>query len=213
MKNRQCQDLQPRKVPRQARALVTVASIVEATIQVLTKPDVFASSTTNIAERAGVSVGTLYQYFPHRNSLVFEALQRHLGSVATAIEELCQKNNGKDIQSLAVDFANDYVDLKIARASDRAMLHGHVAELGMGHAKDELMRRAELALANLLATAPDVKFSNVGETAAVLLREVEALSWPAIKDVTDADQLDHIRCAVITYVRHFVLQQSYRGGA
>ena len=208
MKDALYRDLRPRKVPRQARALVTVASIVEATIQVLKKPEVFTSSTTGIAERAGVSVGTLYQYFPHRNSLVYEALQRHLDSVAVAIEELCQKNRGKTIECLVVDFANGYVDLKIARAADRATLHGHMTELGMVQAKDELMDRAALAVANLLATAPDVKFTSAEETAAVLLREVETLSWPAMRDAENADQLDRIRCSVVAFVRHFVLQQS-----
>ena len=208
MKDAQFRDLRPRKVPRQARALVTVASIVEATIQVLTKPESFTSSTTGIAERAGVSVGTLYQYFPHRNALVYEALQRHLDSVATAIEELCKANRGKKIENLVIDFANGYVDFKIARASNRATLHDHLTELGMGHAKNRLMRKAELAVADLLASAPDVEFPNIGDTSAVLLRDVEALTWPAIRDAQDTDELERIRCAVLAFVLSLVLQQS-----
>lgn len=54
---------EPRKTPIQTRATVTVGAISEATIQVLLKQGVNRLTTTRVAERAGVSVGTLYQYY------------------------------------------------------------------------------------------------------------------------------------------------------
>ena len=63
-----------RKQPRQARAQTTVHAILEATVQVLERGGPDAATTTRIAEVAGVSVGTLYQYFSHRDA-VFDALQ------------------------------------------------------------------------------------------------------------------------------------------
>jgi len=59
--------LEPRKTPVQERSTVTVEAIYEATFQVLLTvggPD--RLTTTRVAERAGVSVGTLYQYFPNK---------------------------------------------------------------------------------------------------------------------------------------------------
>lgn len=64
----------PRKRPQQARAQTTVHAILEATVQVLEREGLEAATTTRIAEVAGVSVGTLYQYFSHRDA-VFDALQ------------------------------------------------------------------------------------------------------------------------------------------
>lgn len=64
----------PRKQPVQARAQSTVTAILEATIQVLEREGPDAATTTRIAEVAGVSVGTLYQYFSHRDA-IFDALQ------------------------------------------------------------------------------------------------------------------------------------------
>lgn len=64
----------PRKKPQQARAQQTVNAILEATIQVLEREGPEAATTTRIAEVAGVSVGTLYQYFSHRDA-IFDALQ------------------------------------------------------------------------------------------------------------------------------------------
>jgi AcrR family transcriptional regulator len=63
-----------RKVPRQARAQATVNAILEATVQVLDREGLDAASTTRIAEVAGVSVGSLYQYFSHRDAIL-DALQ------------------------------------------------------------------------------------------------------------------------------------------
>ena len=62
-------DLQRRR-PKQARALVTVDSILEAAVQILERSGAQALNTNNVAERAGVSIGTLYQYFPDRNAIL-----------------------------------------------------------------------------------------------------------------------------------------------
>ena len=63
-----------RKQPRQARSHATVNAVLEATVQVLEREGVDAATTTRIAEVAGVSIGTLYQYFSHRDA-IFDALQ------------------------------------------------------------------------------------------------------------------------------------------
>ena len=62
--------LEPRKAPRQARARATVAAIIDACAQLLAAGPYDALTTNSISERAGVSVGTLYEYFPNRESIV-----------------------------------------------------------------------------------------------------------------------------------------------
>lgn len=74
--------LKPRKTPLQARSAVTVEAIFEATIQFLLVEGPHRLTTTWVAERAGVSVGTMYQYFPHKQSLLYAVLQQRLGAVA-----------------------------------------------------------------------------------------------------------------------------------
>jgi AcrR family transcriptional regulator len=59
-----------RRTPRQTRSAETVASIVEAAAQILEKGGLAAFTTNAVAERAGVSIGTLYQYFADKNALV-----------------------------------------------------------------------------------------------------------------------------------------------
>src|SRR6266853_3234022 len=80
---------EPRKPPIQARSTVTVEAISEATIQVLLSHGAERLTTTRVAERAGVSVGTLYQYFPNKQSLLFAVMEDHMNKVAEAVESAC----------------------------------------------------------------------------------------------------------------------------
>src|SRR5215471_18666867 len=77
---------EPRKTPVQARATVTVEAIFEATIQVLLSPGAERLTTTRGANRAGVSVGTLYQYYPNRQSLLFAVFEDHMDKASRAVE-------------------------------------------------------------------------------------------------------------------------------
>jgi AcrR family transcriptional regulator len=83
---------QPRKAPRQARSKATVDAILAAAARVLVK-DGFERTTTNrVADAAGVSIGSLYQYFPSKESLVAALVTAHVdemrGLVLAALEEV-----------------------------------------------------------------------------------------------------------------------------
>jgi len=73
--------LEPRKSPVQARSAASVDAILEATIQVLLNVGKERLTMTRVALRAGVSVGTLYQYFPNKSALLHAALKRRLTEV------------------------------------------------------------------------------------------------------------------------------------
>ena len=70
-------EFEPRKTPQQTRSVITVQAINDATIQVLLKAGQERLTTVRVAERAGVSVGTLYQYFPNKQSLLFAVREQH----------------------------------------------------------------------------------------------------------------------------------------
>ena len=77
--------LQPRKTPQQVRSTATVEAIHTATIQVLLADGPTRLTTTRVAERAGVSIGTMYQYYPHKQALLFAVLERQLEAVESAL--------------------------------------------------------------------------------------------------------------------------------
>lgn len=83
--------LQPRKQGKQRRAVQTRARIVDAAAQIFARHGYSAGTTNRIAEAAGVSIGSLYQYFPNKDAILvalvdahidtgFAAIQRHLAS-------------------------------------------------------------------------------------------------------------------------------------
>lgn len=67
----------PRKVASQERSRGTVDALVEATARILVREGFDKASTNRIAEVAGVSVGSLYQYFPSKEALVVAVIERH----------------------------------------------------------------------------------------------------------------------------------------
>jgi AcrR family transcriptional regulator len=89
MSTRIARDASPmRKAPRQARSRATVAAIVEAGARILGYLGWSAFTTNKVAERAGVSIGSLYQYFPDKRSLVDAIRQRHLDDCLAAVSSL-----------------------------------------------------------------------------------------------------------------------------
>jgi len=69
--------IKPRKVASQGRSRATVKAMLDATARILVKEGFDRASTNRIAERAGVSVGSLYQYFPGKEALVAAVIERH----------------------------------------------------------------------------------------------------------------------------------------
>lgn len=78
MKTSRRQSLKPRKVPQQSRAQQTVATILEAAALVLEVKGSDGLNTNLVAQRAGVSVGTLYQYFPNKDALIVALSKREV---------------------------------------------------------------------------------------------------------------------------------------
>jgi AcrR family transcriptional regulator len=78
--------LSPRKTPRQSRSSVTVSAILDATARILIERGYAATSTNAVAERAGVSVGSLYQYFPNKDALIAALHTRHIEQMRAVIE-------------------------------------------------------------------------------------------------------------------------------
>jgi AcrR family transcriptional regulator len=76
----------PRKAPKQQRSKETVDVILAATARVLVKEGFDRASTNRIAEAAGVSIGSLYQYFPSKEALVAALVERHIESMSAALE-------------------------------------------------------------------------------------------------------------------------------
>lgn len=84
-------NISPRKTPRQQRSQETVAVILQAATRVLSCQSLSGFNTNRVAEVAGVSVGSLYQYFPNKAALVTALIDRAQTERAEAFEKLVQQ--------------------------------------------------------------------------------------------------------------------------
>lgn len=145
-------------MPVQARSLNTVEAIFEACIQVLTTMGVERLTTTRVAERAGVSVGTLYQYFPNKQALLAAVLEKHLLLVVSAVEEACNASRGKTSDQMASALVEAFMDAKFADPDASRALYA-VAPTVDGEAMVvHLTQKAQRAMCEMLVTASDRAF-------------------------------------------------------
>jgi AcrR family transcriptional regulator len=149
--------LEPRKTPVQTRAAVTVEAISEATIQVLLSHGGNRLTTTRVAERAGVSVGTLYQYYPNKNSLLFAVLEGHLEKVTETVETACEESSHKPLSEMIRTVVEAFVDAKMERADISVALYQIAANIGGPVLVKKAGQRQRKALEAMFQTAPDTE--------------------------------------------------------
>ncbi|MGK0367118.1 MAG: AcrR family transcriptional regulator [Thermoproteota archaeon] len=100
----------PRKKARQKRAQVTVSSIVTAATQLLQEKGIKKLTTNKIVERAGVSIGSLYQYFPSKESILSVVLEKQFNKDVDGFEKVLIQITKKDLPlKEAIDEIMKYV--------------------------------------------------------------------------------------------------------
>jgi AcrR family transcriptional regulator len=90
----------PRKKAKQARSQATIEAILQATAQILIHDGIDAASTNRIAEKAGVSVGSLYQYFPSKEAVIFALVERHVQRMQKQLEDHVEKFVGAPLEEV-----------------------------------------------------------------------------------------------------------------
>lgn len=126
-------------------------------------------TTTRVAERAGVSVGTMYQYFPNKESLVYALNERYLQALAEKIEVVCVKQRGASVTDMVDALIETYWHAKTERADVTRALYRSVAELDNQPLIDSFARRVDAATLAMLASAPDASFTDLEEVTLSLL--------------------------------------------
>jgi AcrR family transcriptional regulator len=90
--------LSPRKTPQQERSRATVEALLEATADILVR-DGYAKLTTNrIADRAGVNIASLYQYFPGKDAIVAELRRRHGSELRTELRRVLAERGDQNFE-------------------------------------------------------------------------------------------------------------------
>ncbi|MGE0970441.1 TetR/AcrR family transcriptional regulator [Klebsiella sp. WOUb02] len=144
-------------------------AIFEATIQLLVADGMHRLTTTRVAERAGVSVGTMYQYFPHKESLVYALNERYLAALADRIEVTCRNQSGAAVSSMTEALIKTYWQAKTDRIEVTKALYRSVAELDNQPLIDTFANRVNSATMAMLESASDMKFQDVSSVNLTLI--------------------------------------------
>jgi AcrR family transcriptional regulator len=195
-----------RKEASRARSRATVEALVDATARILVREGFDKASTNRIAEVAGVSVGSLYQYFPGKEALVAAVIERHQQEIMQLVRgELAQvasqplKQAVRTLVTVAVE--SHRIDPKLHR-----VLAEQIPRVGKLE-KVETFNRANYALfeAYLERHRKEIRAADLELAAFVCVTSIEALTHTAVlhHDISDkaaAALIDEATRLVVGYL-------------
>jgi AcrR family transcriptional regulator len=189
--------LEPRKSPVQARSTASVDAILEATIQVLLKVGKERLTTTRVASRAGVSVGTLYQYFPNKSALLQAVLRRHLAEVTEAVELVCKQQKGGTLQQIVTALIIGFLDAKMRDAKTSVALYSVSSDVDGARIVQQMGVRSHKAIVQVLATAREPLTTDPQLVASVLQATMAGVSRRALESAAPEKQFEPLRRELI----------------
>lgn len=199
--------LAPRRRPRQARSQATSAAILEAAARVFAAHGYAAGTTNRIAERAGVSVGSLYEYWPNKDAILTALLERHIDEARAVLAPLVAQARA-GAEPLA-DVVRGFVTAMVALHAHEPALHRVLFEEAPIPAKvrralaaiDELMVRE---VAALLREHPEARVPDPTLAATLVVHTIEALTHRLVLHLGRAADRDAWIAEVTTLVLRYV---------
>jgi AcrR family transcriptional regulator len=176
----------PRKRASQARSRATVDALIEATARILVKQGFDKASTNRIAKVAGVSVGSLYQYYPGKEALVVAVIERHnreiMQVVRGALAEVASQPIEKAVRRLVAAAIDAHrVDPRLHR-----VLAEQLPRTGRLENVETFNREADaLFKAYLESHRDELRVVDVGLAAFVCVTSIEALTHTAVLHRSD----------------------------
>ncbi len=213
--------LEPRKSPVQARSTATVNAILEATIQVLLQMGKERLTTTRVARKAGVSVGTLYQYFPNKTAMLRAALKRHMDDVTEAIELVCEEQKGNSLEQMASALITAFLEAKMKDAKTSVALYSVSSDVEGAKIVQETGIKTNKAVVGMLKTAREQLTTDPQLVASMLQAAMVGVSRRLLESTAPEKQFDTLRRELIflacTYLkacstRHSVHDANTRAG-
>ncbi len=194
----------PRKRPRQDRSRATVDAILDATAHVLVADGYDRTSTNRVAERAGVSVGSLYQYFPNKEALVGELVDRYSKHITELVVAQLDALAEEPPERVARELVSAMVELKREDPNLARVLREQIPRVGR-------MQRYERELA-LIVQATEVYFArwrdrmrhdDLAAAAFVAVHTVDAVTHAGVTGgapMDDEQLVEHVTTLVLSYL-------------
>jgi AcrR family transcriptional regulator len=189
-----------RREPKQRRARLTVEAVLDAVTRILKRDGVSAVTTNRIAEVAGVSIGSVYQYFPDKQAIFVALHRRHVEQMLRVVEETLVRHAAAPLAPAVRALVDAMVDVHAADAELHELLWQEVPHRAAGAPELE----ARLRGAWRLAIASRVRTRDVDRMAFLLSHLVPALTHAVLArppQVSARAAKDEAVRAVLAYLR------------
>jgi AcrR family transcriptional regulator len=196
--------LEPRKSPVQARSTASVEAILKATIQVLLKVGKESLTTTRVAARAGVSVGTLYQYFPNKSALLRAALQRHMDEIGAVLEAVCREQAGSSLEKMATALVTSFLEAKMNDTKTSVALYSVSSDVDGARISHEMSRKIHRSIVTMLATAKNELTTDPQLVASMLQATMGGVSRRLLESASPESDYETLRDELVFLVRAYL---------
>ncbi|MCC6764037.1 MAG: TetR/AcrR family transcriptional regulator [Deltaproteobacteria bacterium] len=199
--------LRPRKRPRQARSRRTVDAIVKAAAEIFSRRGYAATTTNHIAERAGVSIGSLYEYFSSKDALLAALMEAHVEE-AEEVLTLAAGEVAAGARDLAGTIRHLVRTMIALHARDRDLHRVLFEEAPLSRRLRQALRAVEERtvgwVAGLLDAHPQVRVGDVPLAAAVVVRTVESLTHNLVLHGHDDVDVDAYSDEIVRLVTRYL---------
>jgi AcrR family transcriptional regulator len=197
--------LSPRKAPRQSRSQATVTAILDATARILVGRGLAAASTNAVAELAGVSVGSLYQYFPNKEALVSALHARHGEQMMAVIQRALIRAMDATLVDALSGLVEAAVEAHCVDADLHRVLEEQIGSMDVDALHQEYVDVMEDRIVALLArhrdeiTAPDLKLA-----AYMLMHAAHGLVHAAVRQRPRGISLKHATREIVSMMTTYL---------
>jgi AcrR family transcriptional regulator len=187
-----------------------VDAILEATLQVLLQTGKEQLTTTKVAHRAGVSVGTLYQYFPNKSALLQAALKRHLTEVTEAVELVCHEQTGHSLEKMVTALISAFLQAKMRDAKTSVALYSVSSDVDGAKIVQQMGTRFNKAVVGMLKTAAEPLTTDPQLVASMLQAVMVGVSRRMLESSAPEKHFDTLRQELIVLARAYLTTCSAR---
>ncbi len=199
----------PRKSASQERSRATVDALLEATARVLINDGYDQASTNRIAEVAGVSIGSLYQYFPNKESLVAAVIDRHTQEISEVTRKALVKMAASPIETAARAFVSVAIDGHRVNPKLHGVLAEQIPRVGrLENIEANIQQGYAFVRGYLEAHRDEIDVADLDLAAFILVTVVEALTHAAVlrrPDILSGEKaeqfVDDVARMVVSYLR------------
>jgi AcrR family transcriptional regulator len=165
----------PRRLPRSPLGTATVEAILSAVERILERDGVERLTTNHIAELAGVSIGSLYQYFPNKESLIGALQDRYAEDTLARVRAALDANADQPIRTVITRIGEAVLEAqRHQRPIHRALIDSRTAA-GVWERYRGWMDHLVDLIAEFLATRDDIEVADVRTAAFVVVHAAEGL--------------------------------------